>query len=996
MAERTKLRPEDDRPLPSEDEVALRPPSDDGRSSSSLTDASESPTAIDSGFSGSNAAPTGTGVASAAAPRLRPGMVLGGRYEILRVLGEGGMGAVYKAKDRELNRFVALKVIRPELASDHDILQRFKQEILLASKISNRNVIRIYDLGDAEGLKFVTMEYLEGEDLRTLLRRRGKLPVEEAVDIIEQVLSGLRSAHQEGVIHRDLKPGNIMRDPRGRVVVMDFGLARTFAGDGMTGTGLIVGTIEYMSPEQAQGKSLNTPSDIFAVGVIFYELLTGKTPYPAESAVASLVKRTTERATPVSDIDRNISGVLSNIVGKCLERDQTLRYQSAGELLDDLHAWQGHGNLSVRASVRRVPNLHALPFKWSVAAVFAMILAATAIWYVAHQRTVVRAPHAPVSILVADLDNATADPVFDGTLESVFNTELESVSFVNAYKRGSAHRIANELRPGSKMDQAGARLVAMREGISVIVSGRIARQGESYRVSARAIDAVTGKQIAEREITADSRDAVLGAIAKLVAPIRTAIGDTTPESAQLAAEETFTSNSIEAAHLYSVGQDLLENGKSEEAIQNYLKAVQLDANLGRAYAGLAVASVNLKKQDDAAGYYKRALSLLDRMSEREKYRTLGTYYGAFMHNYPQAIDAYEKMVYLYPDDSAAYNNLSICYVFMLDFNKAIEAIRHAIRISPQNLMWHLNYSLYSMYDGDFPTAVAEAQKIIQQNPSYQFAYLPLALSTLARGDANAARETYSRFEKIGPDAFSIAKMGEADLEMYFGRYKNSLDVLNPGMQADEKEKNSGELALKLVAQGEADLTLRHKAEAIQAAEKAAQLSSSETVLYPAARILIQAGQDAQALKIAAVLDNTLQAQSRSYAKLIAGEIAMQHSRLPEAVEAFHEAQKMRNSWISHFLLGRAYLEGGHAAEALAEFEGCKKRAGETADLMFADTATLRYLPPLYYWLARAQQDVGMNAAARENYRQFLSLRTDADPSDPQVAQAKQAAAENKN
>jgi tetratricopeptide (TPR) repeat protein len=159
-------------------------------------------------------------------------------------------------------------------------------------------------------------------------------------------------------------------------------------------------------------------------------------------------------------------------------------------------------------------------------------------------------------------------------------------------------------------------------------------------------------------------------------------------------------------------------------------------------------------------------------------------------------------------------------------------------------------------------------------------------------------------------------------------------------------------------------------------------------------VLTQAGQDVQALRIASTLDNTLQAQSRSYAKLITGEIAMQHGRLPEAVDAFHEAQKLRDSWISHFLLGRAYLAGGHAAEALSEFEGCKKRAGETADLMFADTATLRYLPPLYYWLARAQQGVGMSSAARENYQQFLSLRADADPDDPMVAQAKQSIAAN--
>src|SRR5271169_2047714 len=211
------------------------------------------------------------------------GDVPGGRYEILQLLGEGGMGAVYKATDRELDRFVALKVIRPELASNPEILARFKQELLLAHQVTHRNVIRIYDLGDADGVKFITMEFLEGENLHQMLKQREKLEVAEAVDIMEQVASGLAAAHREGIIHRDLKPANIMCDKNGRVVVMDFGLARTFSGDGMTNTGVMLGTIEYMSPEQAQGMDVKASSDIFTVGLILYELLAGITPFHAES-----------------------------------------------------------------------------------------------------------------------------------------------------------------------------------------------------------------------------------------------------------------------------------------------------------------------------------------------------------------------------------------------------------------------------------------------------------------------------------------------------------------------------------------------------------------------------------------------------------------------------------------------------------------------------------------------------------------------------------------
>ena len=283
----------------------------------------------------------------ASAPVLRAGDVLAGRYEIMKMLGEGGMGAVYKAMDRELNRPVALKLIRPELAANPSILARFKQELLLAHQVTHKNVIRIYDLGDADGVKFISMEFVEGVDLRALISERTKenkkFSPEEAVEITEQICRALEATHNVGVIHRDLKPQNIMRDATGRVLLMDFGLARTVQGDGMTQTGALVGTMEYMSPEQALAKGLDQRSDLFTLGLILYELLTGKTPYSAESVVASLIKRTQERAIPVSDHDGTIPQPLSNIVSKCLERDPKLRYQTAAELLHDLDAYSGKG-----------------------------------------------------------------------------------------------------------------------------------------------------------------------------------------------------------------------------------------------------------------------------------------------------------------------------------------------------------------------------------------------------------------------------------------------------------------------------------------------------------------------------------------------------------------------------------------------------------------------------------------------------------------------------
>src|SRR5262245_43259425 len=262
---------------------------------------SDAPTIGNPGVSAISAT-TGAGKLAASAAILEIGQVIAGRFQILEMLGVGGMGAVYKAYDRDIDRIIALKCIRPELSNNTEIVQRFTQELLLARQIAHKNVIRIYDVRDSSGLKFITMEYLEGRDLGSVMEERGKLPAPDAVAIIRQVCSGLAAAHAEGVVHRDLKPSNIMLEKNGRVVVMDFGLARAQENK-LTQTGAIMGTFQYMSPEQAKGEKADARSDIFTVGIIFYELLTGKTPYPSDSSIASLLKRTQEAAVPPSTLD---------------------------------------------------------------------------------------------------------------------------------------------------------------------------------------------------------------------------------------------------------------------------------------------------------------------------------------------------------------------------------------------------------------------------------------------------------------------------------------------------------------------------------------------------------------------------------------------------------------------------------------------------------------------------------------------------------------------
>ena len=452
-------------------------------------------------------------------PELQPGTILATRYEILSVLGTGGMGSVYKAQDRELDRLVALKVIRPELARNPAIVDRFKQELRLSHKVTHRNVVRMYDLSEDSGMRFVTMEMVAGRDLRSILEERGKLPPDEAVDIFQQICIALRAAHSVGILHRDLKPQNVMREDDGRVVVMDFGLARTIEGnDGLTQTGALIGTLDYMSPEQALGKKLDQRSDIFTLGLIGYEMLTGAMPFRAESAIASLLSRTQQRAVPVADVDKNIPGTLSNIIAKCLEKDPANRYQTAEELDADIRAWQGKGGgkkVSASSTRLRMIRIRELPWqRFAVTGVVIVAIAAAVAWFaIRRQQAAKSATHAPVSVLVADFENHTGDPVLDNTLEPMLGVALEGASFLNAYNRGDARKQAEKLpHPTDKLDEQTARLVAGHEDVNVVITGEIDLRGGEYDISAIALDAVSGNVLAKSEVTVANKQDILGSL----------------------------------------------------------------------------------------------------------------------------------------------------------------------------------------------------------------------------------------------------------------------------------------------------------------------------------------------------------------------------------------------------------------------------------------------------------------------------------------------------
>ncbi|HEX2343717.1 MAG TPA: protein kinase [Vicinamibacterales bacterium] len=934
---------------------------------------------------------------------MAPGDLFGPRYRIMRLLGAGGMGIVYHAWDDELGVAVALKIIRPEVSADatmaRELEKRFKRELLLARQVTHHNVVRIHDIGEVERTKYITMSFIDGRDLATELKSTGHLTVPRALHILRKLAEGLQAAHEAGVIHRDLKPANIMIEGD-TPIIMDFGIARSALRQvegkaisstqvsrsalltGATMQGAVVGTVAYMSPEQAKGQPADQRSDIYAVGMIMRDMLVGMRDVENPTdALNELMERVQHAPKPVLEIDPSIPPDVDRIVTRCLQPEAAARYQSVQELLKDLNGLDAEG--------RPLPKIRQLTKRIVGAAALLVLALLAGTWWLAGSRVPPAQPPA-TSVLVADFENRVGDPVFTGSLEQALSIAIEGASFITVYPRRDALRLAaQEIGAGTRLNEPAARLVSRREGIKYILAGAIEPRGSRYALSLKAVDPADGRVIETANATASDKSSVLKAVGSLAASIREVLGDTTPASERLAGAETVTASSLEAMSAYGQGQDLAMANRIDEALKAYEQAVSLDPRFGRAYAGMGVIyRNNFKNHEKAEAQYQQAMKHLDRMTDREKYRTLGTYYLNVVRNYEKAIENYETLVRLYPADDGGHGNLALAYLYVGNVPRAVEGVRRSLEIYPKNLLQRYNYAMYSMYAGDFATAIQQGQQILQENPSFEHANLPIALSNLMQGNAALAGDAYGTLEKLSPLGRSMADLGRADMEMYFGRHRAALAILRRGMAADQKDKDTGALAQKLVASAEAHVTSRELALASAEAARAAVLGAQESILFPSARVLLETGRIADAEKIAGQLESMLQRQTIAYARLIQGEAAMRRGRLVEAVEYLRDAVKRHDSWFGRFLLGRVYAETEHYPEALAEFEICLKRRGETADVFFYDMSTARYLPPLYYWLARAQEGMGVNGEARKNYQQFLDLRSGPDASDPLVKDAR--------
>jgi serine/threonine protein kinase/tetratricopeptide (TPR) repeat protein len=914
------------------------------------------------------------------------GQAFGERYHIIRVLGIGGMGAVYHAWDAELGMAVALKVIRPDSSSDPqaaaEMERRFKQELVLARQVTHKNVVRIHDLGEIDGIKYITMPYLEGSDLSTVLKETGKMPVPRALGIIRDVAAGLVAAHEVGIVHRDLKPANIMV-LKDHAVIMDFGIARSNqlpqeasahvapaeAIDSLksavakTLVGTILGTVQYMAPEQAKGLDVDQRADIYPLGLIFLDMLIGKRHTHASSAIEELKARIEQPPPLAQTLDPTIPKSIEQIIARCLEPDREKRFHTSGDLVAALDRLDDKGE--------PIPIKRTIRLPYAIAGVVLLLAISVGVWW--YQRQFIPpATHDQVSVLISDFQNNTKDPAFDGTLEPMLKRALEQATFVTAYDRSSLREIG--VRPPDRLDSTAASTLAAQQGLRIVLAGAIDPQGSAYKVSVKATQTVTNTVIAEEDARATSKDDVLKAATNLMLRVRNALGDNASDSAQQFGAGGVSVASLEVIRLYSSAVQAAAGNRVDEARQNALKAVSMDSNFGIGYLLVAVLSRQAGKMDDERTYLAQALSHLDSMTERERYTTRG-YSSWVSGDYQQCVKEHTEQIARYPGVITGRNQLALCLSNLREMRRAVQEIQSVVNIMPNQALFRDNLALYSNYASDFQTAEKEA-RVVQEKATRPDAYaaLALAFAQLGQGQLADARATYERQAGIGARGASISASGLGDLATVEGRFTDAVRILKEGAARDLAGGNPDGAAAKFAALAYAQLSAGRQRAAIEAADEALKHSTTVKIRFLAARTFVEAGDTARARPLVDELAKELYAEPRAYAGIVEGLIALKEKDARRAMILLRGANDLFATWIGQFDLGRASLEAGALPQADSAFDIClNARRGEALALFVDEEPTYGYLPAAYYYQGRVREAL-KTERFRDSYQQYLAMR----------------------
>ncbi len=920
-----------------------------------------------------------------------------GHYKIERLLGQGGMGQVYLATDDILERQVAIKFLPEELELDPATRQRFIREAKSAAALDHPFICKVYETGESDGKSFISMEYVEGQTLDEKMKTE-PFSLADTLRIALEITEALEKAHKRGIVHRDLKPANIMITPQGHAKVMDFGLAkrvlpggeqelsRTMTQSSITEAGAIAGTISYMSPEQARGEELSANSDIFSLGIILYELVTGGHPFSRPSALETLSSILRDPPPQTQIRPKSVNPIISPILRKALAKDTNVRYQNAAELAADLRKAQKQ--ITGGPGIKRLIPIIGI----GVVAVAIMVVLAMK-FIVPHRAPLSETGPEPISVLVADVQNQTGDPAFDGVLESMLSLSLDGASYISVFDSKRAREKALNIRPASegRIDLELAQLICQSAGVNLAVNSTIEKDKGGYLITVRAIDPTSSEEVAKVEQKINSRQDVFKAADIISEKFQAQLIEIPADSKEALMGETFTTTSLEAMKAYAEAQKLYALGKEEEAIQKYQQAIDFDPNFARAYAGLAAAYFAINNFPKVEENYQIAIDLIAKnpnlMNDREKYRTRGGYY-LFKQNYKRAIEEYSALVREFPEDLAGHTNLAFAYFLGYRMQEAFEEGQKAVEFDPEDLNYRYNQSWYALASGNFEIAAQEARKVLEIDPDYVKAFVVLALIDLAQDRRDEAVKIYEELQALSESGATWACMGLADLALYEGRLKDAIAILNDGIASDFEKSRKFYANPKYRMLAHAYLLQGKNAEAVEAAEKALEIYDGGEIKYAAARIYMEAGKEDKARNIAGELAREVQDIHQAYANLINGCLAMKRGDVTIGLKLCDEAQGLADTWLGRFNLGRGYLEAGAFAEALSEFEKCQKRRAEALSVFLLDFPTFRYLDTLDYYMGRALEGSG-SPAARDYYLKFLDIKANADPGNPLITDTRQ-------
>jgi eukaryotic-like serine/threonine-protein kinase len=638
------------------------------------------------------------------------GSAFGNRYHIIRLLGVGGMGAVYQAWDDALGVAVALKIIRPEITADpaaaRDLERRFKRELLLARQVTHKNVVRIHDLGEIDGIKYLTMPYIQGSDLATVLSHEKKLPIPRAIAVARQVASGLQAAHEAGVVHRDLKPANVMIDADDQAVIMDFGIARSVSGGGATVAGAVVGTLEYMAPEQAMAQPVDHRADIYALGLMLYDMVLGpRYSSRAESAVAELMARVQKPLPPARSIDATIPEPLERVIDRCTQPDPGARYQTTAQLAQDLEVidpaarrGSGTGPLSAPPVTRPLEQVARpvaaqpwVPLK-AVVAVVALLTVVGGGWLLRDRATRTEpgaaAPKA-VGLAILPFRNTSGDRELNWlgeTLAEMLRTEVGQSASLRAVSSQRVFEILQDLRvnPNAPLDEPTLRRVGEFSKAEMLIAGQYAKLGNQIRIDATIHDSRRAEPVA-LTATAANEGALIGAITELSRSIRDNLA-LAPDAVKEVAATAFrpSSNSVPALRQYTEGLSLVRQGQHQDAAKKFEASVQEDRKFALAYARVGQTLSNLGYDAEARKWSQEALDLSADLPDAERYLISGMH-ARIVKDPATAIDAYQKLLGILPDNDDVMFELAGVYRQTGALDKARDLYARILERDPNHL-----------------------------------------------------------------------------------------------------------------------------------------------------------------------------------------------------------------------------------------------------------------------------------------------------------------------